>query len=323
MARHRSPRGRRAIVGSSLPVLVTASRTGDTLRSTTAGFTPSLLARMAAVTVAGGTLAAAGQAAYAGTLPDIGVDTMLLGAAEFTTTDAVAAEAPALPPIGAEAPIAAEALPTVDGAAIAALATAPAAAAPVAESPNVANLVKAAGLHQQTAAATQKAAEAVKAAEAEQKATAEAAVRLTTQQANTVAAAVPAAAKGAVQLVVGRVSSGFGIRGGTPHMGMDIAAPIGTPINVPLAGTVISSGPASGFGLWVRVQHADGTITVYGHINRSLVSVGQQVQAGQQIAEVGNRGESTGPHLHIEVITPGGTKINPQPWLDERGFRYT
>ncbi|MEK6441702.1 M23 family metallopeptidase [Pseudonocardia sp. T1-2H] len=284
---------------------------------------------MAAVTVAGGTLAAAGQAAYAGTLPDIGVGTMLLGAAEFTTTDALAAEAPALPPIGAEAPsgaaaqIGAHPLPRVDGAAIAALATAPVAAAPVAESPNVANLVKAAGPHQQTAAATQKAAEAVKAVDAEQKATAQAAERLRTQQANTVAAAVPAAAEGGVQIVVGQVSSGFGIRGGVPHLGMDIAAPIGTPIDVPLAGTVISSGPASGFGLWVRVQHADGTITVYGHINRSLVSVGQQVQAGQQIAEVGNRGESTGPHLHIEVITPDGTKINPQPWLDEHGFRYT
>jgi murein DD-endopeptidase MepM/ murein hydrolase activator NlpD len=243
---------------------------------------------------------------------------MVLGAANLTTTsDAVSAEAPALPPIGAEAP------QTADGAGIAALAAAPAAAAPAAESPNVVNLVKAAGLHEQTAVATQKAADAVKAVEAGQKTAAEAAQRVKAQQANTVAAAVPAAAKSGVQVIVGRVSSGFGARGGTPHMGMDIAAPIGTPIHAPLAGTVINSGPASGFGLWVRVQHADGTITVYGHINRSLVSVGQQVQAGQQIAEVGNRGESTGPHLHIEVITPGGTKINPQPWLDQHGFRYT
>jgi murein DD-endopeptidase MepM/ murein hydrolase activator NlpD len=106
------------------------------------------------------------------------------------------------------------------------------------------------------------------------------------------------------------------------HQGLDIAAPIGTAIRVPIAGTVISSGPASGFGLWVRVQHADGTITVYGHINRSLVKVGQKVSAGQQIAEVGNRGESTGPHLHIEVVTPGGKKINPRPWLDQHGIRY-
>jgi murein DD-endopeptidase MepM/ murein hydrolase activator NlpD len=134
---------------------------------------------------------------------------------------------------------------------------------------------------------------------------------------------LPVAAVGrAMQLVTGRVTSGFGLRGGAKHQGLDIAAPIGTPIRVPLAGTVISSGPASGFGLWVRVRHADGTITTYGHINRSLVKVGQKVAAGQQIAEVGNRGESTGPHLHIEVVTPGGKKINPRPWLDQHGIRY-
>ncbi len=135
-------------------------------------------------------------------------------------------------------------------------------------------------------------------------------------------AAAAAAPGGAVRIVSGRVTSGFGSRWGTSHQGLDIAAPIGTPINVPMAGTVISSGPASGFGMWVRVQHADGTITVYGHINRSLVKVGQKVAAGQQIAEVGNRGQTTGPHLHIEVIQDG-TKINPKPWLDQHGFRYT
>jgi murein DD-endopeptidase MepM/ murein hydrolase activator NlpD len=127
---------------------------------------------------------------------------------------------------------------------------------------------------------------------------------------------------GAVQLVAGRVTSGFGARFGRAHQGIDIAAPIGTPIRAPLAGTVIESGPASGFGMWVQVQHDDGTITTYGHINRSLVSVGQEVAAGEVIAEVGNRGRSTGPHLHIEVETPNGNKINPRPWLDERGVGY-
>lgn len=135
------------------------------------------------------------------------------------------------------------------------------------------------------------------------------------------ASAGAAGPSGAVSIVSGRLTSGFGARWGSQHKGLDIAAPIGTPIRVPLAGTVISSGPASGFGLWVRVQHADGTITVYGHINRSLVKVGQKVTAGQQIAEVGNRGQSTGPHLHIEVVQ-NGTKINPKPWLDRNGFRY-
>ncbi len=66
-------------------------------------------------------------------------------------------------------------------------------------------------------------------------------------------------------------------------------------------GEVIDSGPASGFGMWVRLKHADGTITVYGHINTSTVTVGQKVMAGDQIATVGNRGFSTGPHLHFEV----------------------
>ena len=123
-------------------------------------------------------------------------------------------------------------------------------------------------------------------------------------------------------MVTGRVTSGFGGRWGSFHAGLDIAAPIGTPIHVPLAGTVISSGPASGFGLWVRVRHPDGTITAYGHINRSLVRVGQRVSAGQEIAEVGNRGQATGPHLHIEVVTPGGVKINPQPWLNQHRIVY-
>jgi murein DD-endopeptidase MepM/ murein hydrolase activator NlpD len=126
---------------------------------------------------------------------------------------------------------------------------------------------------------------------------------------------------GAIQILSGPVTSGFGGRWGAFHEGLDIAAPIGTPIHVPLAGTVISSGPASGFGLWVRVQHADGTITVYGHINRSFVQVGQRVAAGAVIAETGNRGQSTGPHLHIGVMV-NGAYINPRPWLDAHGARY-
>lgn len=101
--------------------------------------------------------------------------------------------------------------------------------------------------------------------------------------------------------VRGTCSSGFGSRGGEFHRGQDIAAPIGTPIVAASNGTVIDSGPASGYGLWVRIQHANGVITTYGHNNRNLVQPGQQVQAGQPIAEVGNQGESTGPHLHFQI----------------------
>jgi murein DD-endopeptidase MepM/ murein hydrolase activator NlpD len=117
----------------------------------------------------------------------------------------------------------------------------------------------------------------------------------------------------------GSFTSGFGARWGTSHNGVDIANAIGTPIVAAMDGTVIEAGPASGFGLWVRVQHEDGTITVYGHMNTIDVPQGATVKAGQQIATIGNRGQSTGPHLHFEVWVGGGQKINPVGWLAERG----
>ncbi|MDQ5856533.1 MAG: M23 family metallopeptidase, partial [Actinomycetota bacterium] len=76
------------------------------------------------------------------------------------------------------------------------------------------------------------------------------------------------------------------------------------------------------FGLWIRLRHTDGTITVYGHINRSLVKEGQKVRAGQKIAEVGNQGNSTGPHLHFEVWNAAGRKINPLVWLRSNGVDF-
>ncbi|MGX6511107.1 M23 family metallopeptidase [Rhodococcus sp. SJ-2] len=119
---------------------------------------------------------------------------------------------------------------------------------------------------------------------------------------------------------VGAFTSNFGARWGTLHAGVDIAGPIGTPILAVADGEVIDSGPAQGFGMWVRLLHADGTVTVYGHINESLVTVGQKVMAGDQIATMGNRGFSTGPHLHFEVHLGGVDKIDPLPWLATRGI---
>ncbi|MFI1913964.1 M23 family metallopeptidase [Nocardia sp. NPDC020380] len=123
-----------------------------------------------------------------------------------------------------------------------------------------------------------------------------------------------------VKFASGVFTSGFGTRWGAQHLGVDVAAPIGTPIYAVADGTVISAGAASGFGMWVRLQHDDGTITVYGHVDTATVSVGQRVMAGDQIATVGNRGFSTGPHCHFEVWLPGGTKIDPLPWLASRGI---
>jgi septal ring factor EnvC (AmiA/AmiB activator) len=120
----------------------------------------------------------------------------------------------------------------------------------------------------------------------------------------------------------GVFTSGFGARWGVFHYGIDLANSIGTPIVAAADGVVAESGPASGFGLWIRIRHSDGTITVYGHINRSLVVQGQKVGAGQEIAEMGNRGNSTGPHLHFEVWNAAGQKINPIIWLHQHGIDF-
>lgn len=117
----------------------------------------------------------------------------------------------------------------------------------------------------------------------------------------------------------GSFTSGYGARWGSTHYGVDIANAIGTPILSAADGVVVEAGPAAGFGLWMRVQHADGTVTVYGHMNEILVGEGQQVRAGDQIATIGNRGQSTGPHLHFEVWLNGSQKVDPVGWLGARG----
>ncbi|MGY1729834.1 M23 family metallopeptidase [Geodermatophilus sp. SYSU D01062] len=133
---------------------------------------------------------------------------------------------------------------------------------------------------------------------------------------------VQSTAGGGIAPTTGRVTSCYGPRWGTMHQGVDIAAPIGTPVFAPEGGVVLQAGPASGFGQAVYVQHDDGSITLYGHVNRFFVSAGQVVSAGQQIAEVGNKGQSTGPHLHFEVHEGGlyASRVNPMPWLQAHGI---
>ncbi|WP_225929191.1 M23 family metallopeptidase [Rhodococcus opacus] len=121
--------------------------------------------------------------------------------------------------------------------------------------------------------------------------------------------------------VSGTLTSNYGARWGTTHYGLDIANSIGTPIVSVTDGTVLEAGPASGFGMWVRILQDDGTIGVFGHINEALVTAGQKVRAGEQIATVGNRGQSTGPHLHYEVWQPDGRKADPLAWLNARGVQ--
>jgi murein DD-endopeptidase MepM/ murein hydrolase activator NlpD len=118
----------------------------------------------------------------------------------------------------------------------------------------------------------------------------------------------------------GIFTSNFGYRWGVLHAGIDLANSIGTPIYAVSDGVVIDAGPTAGYGMWVKLRHADGTVTLYGHVNTTLVSVGQRVMAGDQIATMGNRGNSTGPHLHFEVLLGGTERIDPVPWLAKRGL---
>jgi murein DD-endopeptidase MepM/ murein hydrolase activator NlpD len=110
----------------------------------------------------------------------------------------------------------------------------------------------------------------------------------------------------------GTLTSKFGRRWGRMHKGIDIAGPIGTPVNAAADGIVIAAGWTSGgYGNLVEVRHTDGTTTRYGHNNRLSVAVGQVVRQGQQVAEMGSTGHSTGSHLHFEIRPSGGDAVNP------------
>ncbi|ACK66235.1 Peptidase M23 [Rippkaea orientalis PCC 8801] len=117
----------------------------------------------------------------------------------------------------------------------------------------------------------------------------------------------------------GVLTSGYGRRWGRMHKGIDIAAPIGTPIIAAAPGEVITSGwNSGGYGKLVKVRHPDGSVTLYAHNSRLLVRRGQQVEQGQQIAEMGSTGYSTGPHLHFEVHPNGRGAVNPIAMLPRK-----
>lgn len=125
----------------------------------------------------------------------------------------------------------------------------------------------------------------------------------------------------------GYVSSRFGRRKdpfnglSRYHGGLDIAAPKGTPVMSIAAGKVVFSGRKGGYGRVVELEHADGVISRYAHLNASEVKVGQKVARGDIIAKVGSTGRSTGPHLHLEVIKDN-RRINPELFLTGRSFLY-
>ncbi|MCW3488948.1 M23 family metallopeptidase [Dethiobacter alkaliphilus] len=131
-------------------------------------------------------------------------------------------------------------------------------------------------------------------------------------------AAVPAAqGTGRFQWPVsggGRITSQYGPRGGGFHRGVDIATSSGTPVLAADSGRVTQAGWSGGYGLMVTIDHGNGYVTRYAHNSSNQVSVGQTVQRGQQIARIGSTGNSTGPHLHFEVLR-NGSHVNPMQFF--------
>jgi murein DD-endopeptidase MepM/ murein hydrolase activator NlpD len=119
---------------------------------------------------------------------------------------------------------------------------------------------------------------------------------------------------GLIRPVEGRVTSGFGMRWGRMHQGIDISASTGTPIRAAQAGVVITAGTMGGYGNVVIVSHGGGFSTLYAHQSRLASAVGQDVAQGQIIGYVGSTGHSTGPHLHFETRV-NGTPQNPMRYL--------
>ncbi len=109
-------------------------------------------------------------------------------------------------------------------------------------------------------------------------------------------------------------TSGFGARWGRMHTGVDLAAPVGTSIYAADGGVVTRSSYYGGYGYCIDIDHENGEVTRYAHCSKLLVSVGERVYKGQEIALCGNTGNSTGPHLHFEIIV-NGTQIDPAPTL--------
>lgn len=108
----------------------------------------------------------------------------------------------------------------------------------------------------------------------------------------------------------------FGKKGREPHDGIDLAAPLGTPVKTAAPGLVLFAGEQRGYGNIVIIEHESGLVTLYAH-NRDLrVKTGQKVRKDQVVATVGESGRTSGPHLHFEVRKEG-IAVDPVPYLGQ------
>ena len=121
-------------------------------------------------------------------------------------------------------------------------------------------------------------------------------------------------------------TSGYGIRsdpfrgGAARHQGIDLAAPIGTPIYATADGIFTEAGYNNGgYGNLIKLDHGRGIETRYGHLSRGLVSPGQRITRGQLIGHMGSTGRSTGSHLHYEVRIDGRA-VNPIPFMKSNDY---
>lgn len=99
------------------------------------------------------------------------------------------------------------------------------------------------------------------------------------------------------------------------HLGLDFAAPVGTPIVAADAGKVVEAGPAGAYGNLVEIAHGNGTRTRYAHLSSIDVKKGQKVSRAQRLGGLGSTGNSTGPHLHFEVLRDGD-QVDPEKFLN-------
>jgi murein DD-endopeptidase MepM/ murein hydrolase activator NlpD len=120
------------------------------------------------------------------------------------------------------------------------------------------------------------------------------------------------------------LTAGFGEYGlwSHAHTGQDFAAPIGTPVHALADGTIIFASYDGAYGNKIAIQHAEGLITWYAHLSAFEVKLGDKVQAGQLIGLVGNTGNTTGPHLHLEIRPHDDVPVDPLPWLRAHGIKY-
>jgi murein DD-endopeptidase MepM/ murein hydrolase activator NlpD len=158
-------------------------------------------------------------------------------------------------------------------------------------------------------AAAEKAAQAKAKADAAAKAKAEAKKR-----------AVAAAHRWVMPVSGYTLTSGFGFRWGKMHPAQDLACPVGTPVHALSTGTVIFAGWSNeGYGYMVKIQYWDGTVSWMAHNSRLLVSIGDKVVPGQTVSYSGSTGNSTGPHVHLEIHPGDGSAVAPRTWLAKRG----